>query len=66
MAIQNALGVKIEKKEIYNDVFQYILPQGYYFESYGQSYGNIIYGGNELTNFYIVRKYETDTEKNSE
>ena len=56
MAIQNALGVKIEKKEIYNDVFQYILPQGYYFESYGQSYGNIIYGGNELTNFYIVRK----------
>lgn len=54
--IQNQTGVEIKKREIYSGVFEYSVPEGYYFESYGQSYGNIIYGMDTTTNHYIVKK----------
>ena len=66
--IFNPKNVEIQKKEIYNDVIEYRLPEGWYFESNGFSYGNRIYGTVNLSNYYTVKKKEdneTDTNKDS-
>lgn len=65
--IHNPDNVKITKKEIYNDIIEYSVPEGWYFESCGTSYGNHIYGSIQLSNYYTVRKREdeTNTNKNS-
>lgn len=61
--IINPKNIKIQKIERYPHVFSYILEDGYHFEAYGQNYGNIIMGMDELTNEYIVKKDETNTKK---
>lgn len=60
--IQNETGIEIQKRQIYNGVYEYSVPEGYYFESYGQSYGNVIYGLDETTNHYIVKKKKKEEE----
>ena len=65
--IHNPDNVKITKREIYNDIIEYSVPEGWYFESCGTSYGNHIYGSIQLSNYYTVRKREDETniDKNS-
>lgn len=64
--ITNYQNIEIKKREMYPTIFDYELPEGYHFESNGFNWGNHIYGGDPLENHYIVKKDETDTEKNSE
>lgn len=63
--IQNQDDIQITMKEIYPAIYDYELPEGYHFESNGFKWGNHIYGMNPLTNHYIVKKDETNTEKDS-
>lgn len=66
--IYNPDNIKIEKREIYNDIWEFIIPHDYYFESCGISYGNRIYGAMKLENYYTIKKkkHEADSNKNSE
>lgn len=66
--IDNKYPIDIERKEIYPAIYEYTIPEGYYFESNGTNYGNSIYAREITDNFYIVRKEynEIDTETNSE
>ena len=59
--------IEIERNEIYESIFEYTLPEGYYFESGGTNYGNKIYARSIPDNLYIVRKIynENNTNKNS-
>lgn len=58
--------IEIERNEIYPAIYEYVLPEDYYFESCGTNYGNRIYARDITDNFYIVRKkYEIDTDKDS-
>lgn len=54
--IDNPLKVPIIIREIYNDIFEYRVEEPYYFESFGQSYGEAVYGGKELSNHYVIKK----------
>lgn len=65
--IHNPDNVPITKKEIYNNIIEYTIPEDYYFESCGTSYGNRIFGYLELSNYYVIkkRKNEANTEENS-
>ena len=56
----NIIGENYTREQIYNGVFKYIAEDGYHFESYGSNYGQIIYGGDELTNHYIIKKDESN------
>lgn len=56
--------IEIERNEIYPAIYEYILPEDYYFESNGTNYGNRIYAREITDNFYIVRKIYND--KNEE
>lgn len=58
--------IEIERKEIYQSIFEYILPDGYYFESCGTNYGNTIYAREIPDNFYIVRKENKENENNAD
>lgn len=58
--IDNPLNVPIETKEIYNDIFEHIIPEDYYFESFGFSYGNRIYTGRIPSNYYVIKKRKKD------
>lgn len=62
--IHNPENIEIEKKEIYNDIWEFRLPEDYYFESCGISYGNRIYGSMKLDNYYIVKKRENEIDFN--
>ena len=65
--IDNPLNVKVERREIYTNIYEYTIPEGYYFESCGTSYGNTIYGREMLDNFYVIKKKdETNTSKDSQ
>lgn len=64
--IQNTDNIQIKKTEIYPMIFDYELPSGYHFESEKTNWGNHIFGPEPLTNHYIVKKDETNTEKDSE
>lgn len=58
--------IEIERNEIYPAIYEYVLPEGYFFESSGTNYGNHIYAREITDNFYIVRRvYETNTEEDS-
>ena len=58
--------IEIERNEIYPAIYEYVLPEGYLFESNGTNYGNHIYAREITDNFYIVRRvYETNTEEDS-
>ena len=59
--IENPLNVEITKKEIYNDIIEYSIPDEYFFESCGTSYGNHIYGTINLNNNYIIKKRDEQT-----
>lgn len=48
--------IDIERKEIYPAIYEYRVPEGYYFESSGTNYGNRIYAREITDNLYIVRK----------
>lgn len=64
--IDNKYPIEIERKEIYPSIYEYSLPEEYFFESSGTNYGNRIYAREITDNFYIVRKvYETNTEEDS-
>lgn len=56
--------IEIERNEIYPAIYEYILPDGYFFESNGTNYGNHIFAREITDNFYIVRKEFND--KNEE
>ncbi len=59
--IHNPYNVKIEKRKIYNDIYEYrIVDDGYYFESCGVSYGVAIYQGETFNNYYVIRKRKKD------
>lgn len=60
MINNNIIGENYTIEQIYNGVFKYIAEDGYHFESYGSNYGQIIYGGDELTNHYIIKKDESN------
>ena len=62
--ITNYQDVQIKKTEIYPTIFDYELPDGYHFETEGFKWGNHIYGGDPLTNHYIVKKDEDNPEEN--
>lgn len=62
--IDNPLNVEIEKKEIYSTIYEYRIPEDYYFESFGISYGNRIYGTTNLTNYYVIKKRENEIDLN--
>lgn len=64
--IINEENIPIMKTEIYPTVFDYELPEGWHFQSENTNWGNHIYGEDKLTNHYIVKKNETNTEKDSE
>lgn len=54
--IDNKYPIEIERKEIYPSIYEYSVPEGYFFESSGTNYGNRIYAREITDNFYIVRK----------
>lgn len=57
--------IEINRKEIYPTIYEYILPEGYYFESCGTNYGNRIYAGEIPDNHYIIRKKEIKNGENN-
>lgn len=54
--IQNPENIYIEREEIYSGVFKYSLPWGYYFESCGTNFGNVIYAREVPDNYYVVKR----------
>jgi hypothetical protein len=58
--------IEIERNEIYPAIYEYILPDGYYFESQGNNYGSRIYAREITDNFYIVRKEYNDNVNDEE
>lgn len=61
--IHNPDNVEITKREIYNNIIEYSVPEDYYFESCGTSYGNHIFGFIELSNYYTVKKKKRKNEE---
>lgn len=53
----------VKKTEIYEGIFDYECPEGYHFESFGQSYGRHIYGRAVLDNPYIIVKDKDEEDK---
>lgn len=64
--IDNKYPIDIERKEIYPAIYEYSLPEEYYFESNGTNYGNRIYAREITDNFYIVRKIYNDNVNDDE
>lgn len=60
------IGGNYTRREIYNDVYEYKCEDGYHFESYGTNYGKFVYGGEKLTNLYVIKKDEVDVNKKME
>ncbi|MBP5421143.1 MAG: hypothetical protein J6Y78_01745 [Paludibacteraceae bacterium] len=59
--IENKQNIKITKTEIYPSIYSYRLPDGWHFESFGNNYGNVVFGAESLDNPYIVKKDEDTT-----
>ena len=67
MILTEAELQKMKKPTNYEGVFMYVAPEGYKFWSEGTCYGDVVFGGDCLTNYYYLKKKdETNTEKNSE
>lgn len=64
--IENPYNVEIEKKQIYDTIWEFRVPEEYYFESYGTSYGNTIYGRIVLDNHYIIKKRDNEDNINKD
>ena len=58
--IINEENIPITKTEIYPTVFDYELPDGFYFQSENTIWGRHIFGGDPLENHYIVKKDENE------
>jgi len=58
--IYNPENVTITKKEIYSTIMEYSIPDDYYFECCGTSYGNRIYGKLVLDNYYTIKKRKNE------
>lgn len=43
----------------YEGIYRHIAPDGYEFWSYGQCYGNVVWGYYHLTNPYELRKKDS-------
>ena len=52
--------IEIERKEIYQSIYEYIVPESFYFECNGTNYGSRIYAREIPDNFYIIRKKNED------
>lgn len=59
------VGDKYSRREIYNSIYEYKADEGYHFESEGCIWGRVIYGGDKLDNYYIIKKDEVNTKENS-
>ncbi len=66
MILTEAELQKMKKPTNYEGVFMYVAPEGYKFWSEGTCYGDVVWGGDCLTNYYYLKEDETNTEKNSE
>lgn len=66
MILTEAELQKMRKPTKYDGVYMYVAPEGYKFWSENTCYGNVVYGGPQLTNYYYLKENETDTEKDSE
>jgi len=53
--------IEIERRKIYDAVYEYILPEGFEFWSYETNYGNRIYAGEIPDNPYVIKKKEDGT-----
>ena len=56
--IENPEKIPIEAIEKYPYIFEYRLPDGYYFEGDGQQYGSTILAAGKLRQKYIVKKIQ--------
>lgn len=66
MRLTEAELQKMKRPTDYEGVFMYVAPDGYEFWSEDTNYNNTIWGGDCLANYYYLKKKdETDTEKNS-
>ena len=66
MILTDAELQKMRKPTQYEGVFTYNAPDGYSFWSENYCYGKTIWGGSALTNYYYLKKDETDVKTNSE
>ena len=41
---------------MYEGLFKYIAPDGYVFWSNDSCYGSVIWGGDKLSNYYVLKK----------
>lgn len=63
--IANYQNIPIAKKEIFETIYDYELPEGYHFETENTNWGRHIFGGDPLENHYIVKQDKED-ENNAE
>lgn len=57
------VGSNYTRRQIYDSIYEYTCEDGYYFESCGTNYGNHIFGGDVLTNKYIIKKKDDNTSR---
>ena len=43
------------KTKLYNNTYKYTAEKGYHFESFGVNYGNVVFGGEDLANMYVIK-----------
>lgn len=60
--IENKYGVEIKIEPLYNEICRYTIPDQYYFESCGVSYGQQIFGRLTLDNYYVIRKKDGEND----
>lgn len=57
--------IKYRENTQYDNVFKYVAPDGYHWESFGTNYGKVIWGGKDLSNPYLlVKNKDKKDEKN--
>ncbi len=43
------------KTKLFNNTYKYTAEKGYHFESFGVNYGNVVFGGENLENMYVIK-----------
>ena len=67
MILTEAELQKLKNPTQYEGVFKYVAPDGYNFWSNDTNFGNVIWGGDWLTNYYYLKEIdETNIKKDSE
>ena len=61
--IYNPLGIEMIRKELYHGIFSTTLPYGYFFESNGTNFGNVIYSREIPDNYYTVKKDKNENKQ---